>query len=49
VSAAVGRLPDDGASGEATMVVTADAPIPAEVVSGIVAGDGFLDGRTVDL
>jgi D-3-phosphoglycerate dehydrogenase / 2-oxoglutarate reductase len=52
VSAAVGRRPDgdDGASGaEATMVITADAPIPQDLVDRIVQGDGFNDGRTVAL
>ena len=49
ISAAVGRRPEEGASGEATMLVTADSPIPREVVEQIVAGDGFVAGRTVDL
>ena len=31
------------------MVVTADAPVPQDVVDSIVATDGFLDGRTVSL
>jgi sugar/nucleoside kinase (ribokinase family) len=29
--------------------VTADNPVPREVVDGIVAGDGFHAGRTVSL
>ena len=45
ISAAVGRGPD-GAS-EATMVVTADTPISSDVVAGIKALDGFIDGRAV--
>jgi D-3-phosphoglycerate dehydrogenase / 2-oxoglutarate reductase len=49
VSAAVGRGPDDDDGGEATMVVTADAPVPQEVVESIVASDGFEAGRTVSL
>ncbi|MBB4663691.1 phosphoglycerate dehydrogenase [Conexibacter arvalis] len=53
VSAAVGRTPgdDDGPArdGNAVMVVTTDAPVPAEVVGEIVAGAGFLDGRAVTL
>jgi D-3-phosphoglycerate dehydrogenase / 2-oxoglutarate reductase len=49
VSAAVGRHPDDEASAEATMVVTADGPIPQDVVDSIVASDGFIAGRTVSL
>jgi D-3-phosphoglycerate dehydrogenase / 2-oxoglutarate reductase len=51
ISAAVGRRPDEDAEadGEATMVVTADARIPQEVVDEIVASDGFVAGRTVSL
>jgi D-3-phosphoglycerate dehydrogenase len=50
VSAAVGRQPDaDGGHGEAVMVVTADGPVPQEVVDSIVAADGFVAGRTVSL
>jgi D-3-phosphoglycerate dehydrogenase len=47
VSAAVGRRPDDGE--EATMIVTADARVPQDVIAQIVERDGFLDGRTVSL
>ncbi len=47
VSAAVGRGPEDAE--EATMVVTADSPIAADVVAGITARDGFRDGRAVSL
>src|SRR3954465_12495918 len=47
VSAAVGRRPDD--DDEATMVVTADAPVPQEVIARIVEREGFLDGRAVSL
>ena len=50
VSAAVGRQPDgEGRAGEATMVVTADAAVPQEVVDDIAASDGFVAGRTVSL
>jgi D-3-phosphoglycerate dehydrogenase / 2-oxoglutarate reductase len=52
VSAAVGRRPEDeeeDPDGEATMVVTADAPVPQEVLDALVAADGFFDGRTVSL
>jgi hypothetical protein len=31
------------------MIVTADAPVPQEVVDRIVASEGFFDGRTVSL
>jgi hypothetical protein len=31
------------------MIVTADSPVPREVVDMIVAGDGFHAGRTVSL
>ena len=51
VSAAVGQRPDADApgNGEAAMIVTADAPIPPDVVDRIVATDGFAAGRTVSL
>ena len=47
ISAAVGRQPQTG--GGAVMIVTADSPVPREVVDGIVAGDGFVAGRVVSL
>jgi len=46
-SAAVGRRPDDVA--EAVMVVTADGPVPEEVLAEIVASDGFYAARAVSL
>jgi D-3-phosphoglycerate dehydrogenase len=49
ISAAVGRREDDAPGGGAVMVVTADSPVPQEVVDGIVAGDGFHAGRTISL
>jgi D-3-phosphoglycerate dehydrogenase / 2-oxoglutarate reductase len=49
ISAAVGRQPQDEAGAGAVMIVTADSPVPREVVDGIVAGDGFHAGRTVSL
>jgi len=54
VSAAVGRRPDEqGAPGErpvtATMAVTTDARVPAEVIDEIVGGEGFVEGRTISL
>jgi D-3-phosphoglycerate dehydrogenase len=49
VSAAVGRQPSEGASGGAVMLVTADSPVPKETVDRIVAGDGFVAGRTISL
>jgi D-3-phosphoglycerate dehydrogenase len=45
ISAAVGRQPEAGA----VMIVTADNPVPLDVVDGIVAGDGFVAGRVVSL
>lgn len=49
-SAAVGRHPDDeAADGEATMLVTADGPVPQQVVDSLVATDGFIAGRAVSL
>jgi D-3-phosphoglycerate dehydrogenase / 2-oxoglutarate reductase len=51
-SAAVGHLPD-GADGEdgrlAAMVVTTDASVPPEVLSEILASDGFENGWSVNL
>jgi D-3-phosphoglycerate dehydrogenase len=52
VSAAVGRQPDERDGGEdrlAAMVITTDAPVPHEVVDEVVAGEGFVAGRTVTL
>ncbi len=49
VSAAVGRRPEDGEQGSAVMLVTADSPVPKEIVDQIVAGDGFEAGRTISL
>jgi D-3-phosphoglycerate dehydrogenase / 2-oxoglutarate reductase len=49
ISAAVGRQPSDEAGAGAVMIVTADSPVPREVVDLIVAGDGFHAGRTVSL
>jgi D-3-phosphoglycerate dehydrogenase len=52
VSAAVGRQPDESDTGEgrlAAMAITTDSPVPASVVEEIVAGDGFVAGRTVTL
>jgi len=53
-AAAVGHAPDDdddveGVEGLAVMVVTTDAVVGADVVEGIVAGDGFDTGRAVAL
>ena len=50
VSAAVGRHDEDhGATTEAVMVVTTDAPVPRDVVEGVVASDGFTGGRAITL
>ncbi|MDQ3587412.1 MAG: phosphoglycerate dehydrogenase [Actinomycetota bacterium] len=48
ISAAVGRRPE-GEGEEAAMVVTADAPVPHEVVERLASSDGFLEGRAVSL
>jgi D-3-phosphoglycerate dehydrogenase len=49
-SAAVGRRPDaEEVDGEATMLVTADGPVPQDVVDALVATDGFVAGRAVSL
>ena len=47
-SAAVG-YGDENGDGTAVMAVTTDAPVPADAVREILAGDGFLDGRIVAL
>jgi D-3-phosphoglycerate dehydrogenase / 2-oxoglutarate reductase len=49
ISAAVGRQLQDEAAGGAVMLVTADSPVPRDVVDRIVATDGFAAGRTVSL
>jgi D-3-phosphoglycerate dehydrogenase len=51
-SMAVGRQPDGdngGAEPLAAMVITTDTAVPREVLDEIVAGDGFVAGRTVSL
>ena len=53
-AAAVGYEPDDGddaspREGEAVMVVTTHEPVPQALIDEIVASDGFLAGRSVDL
>jgi D-3-phosphoglycerate dehydrogenase / 2-oxoglutarate reductase len=50
--AAVGRTPpgEDGRRDNvAVMAVTADAPVPQELVDQIAATDGFIAGRAVSL
>ena len=52
VSAAVGRLPDETATGDghlAAMAITTSSPVPGEVVDEIVSSEGFEAGRTVAL
>jgi D-3-phosphoglycerate dehydrogenase / 2-oxoglutarate reductase len=49
VSAAVGRRPEADEHGGAVMLVTADSPVPQDIVDQIVAGDGFESGRTISL
>jgi D-3-phosphoglycerate dehydrogenase len=51
ISAAVGLRPegDEGSTTEAVMVVTADRAVPLDVIDGLVASDGFVAGRAVDL
>jgi D-3-phosphoglycerate dehydrogenase len=48
-SAAVGHTPDGRDERHAAMVVTTDAPVPAEVVGEIVASEGFDSGWAVVL
>jgi D-3-phosphoglycerate dehydrogenase / 2-oxoglutarate reductase len=52
VSAAVGRQPDEGdehADRLAAMVITTDAPVSRAVIDEVVAGEGFVAGRTLTL
>jgi D-3-phosphoglycerate dehydrogenase len=50
VSAAVGRQPEESeGDGLAAMAITTDAAVPRDVLGEIVAGDGFVAGRTVSL
>jgi D-3-phosphoglycerate dehydrogenase / 2-oxoglutarate reductase len=49
VSAAVGRKDETGDGAEAVMVVTTDAPVPHAVVASLVDGEGFEDGRAINL
>jgi D-3-phosphoglycerate dehydrogenase len=52
VSAAVGREYAEGDAGDgrlAAMAITTDSAVPREVITEIVAGDGFFAGRTVTL
>jgi len=52
ISAAVGRLPDEGPGEDghlAAMAITTGTPVPAEVVSQIVNSEGFVAGHTVAL
>ncbi|MEA2330793.1 MAG: D-3-phosphoglycerate dehydrogenase / 2-oxoglutarate reductase [Thermoleophilaceae bacterium] len=48
ISAAVGRRPEADQGG-AVMLVTADSPVPQEIVDRVVEGDGFEAGRTINL
>jgi D-3-phosphoglycerate dehydrogenase / 2-oxoglutarate reductase len=48
VSAAVGRRPG-GDGDEATMILTTDSAIPADVLQRVVTAEGFFDGRAVSL
>ena len=52
VSAAVGRQPEDDPHGDgrvAAMAITTVTPVPPEVVTEIVASEGFVAGETVSL
>jgi len=51
-SMAVGRQPEseqEGSGALAAMAVTADRPVPREVIDEIIASDGFVEGRAVSL
>ncbi|HZE07014.1 MAG TPA: phosphoglycerate dehydrogenase [Solirubrobacteraceae bacterium] len=52
ISAAVGRQPDENATGNgrlAAMAITTDSPVPRDVVDEIVSSEGFVAGQTVAL
>jgi len=52
VSAAVGRQPDEDATGDgrlAAMAITTSSPVPRDVVDAIVSSEGFVAGQTVAL
>ncbi|MCX6390742.1 MAG: ACT domain-containing protein, partial [Solirubrobacterales bacterium] len=50
VSAAVGRQPSDGESGDlAAMAITTDAPVPAAALEALLAEPGFDAARTLSL
>ena len=49
VSAAVGRRPGGDGDDEATMILTTESAIPANVLDRVVAAEGFFDGRAVSL
>ena len=48
-AAAVGRQPPGERNDLAVMAITTDAPIPQDVIDTIVASDGFIAGRSVEL
>jgi D-3-phosphoglycerate dehydrogenase / 2-oxoglutarate reductase len=48
-AAAVGHVPDEDRNGDAVMVVTTDQAVPQEVVAELVASEGFLEGKAVNL
>jgi D-3-phosphoglycerate dehydrogenase len=51
-SMAVGRQPESEQAGSgalAAMAVTADRPVPREVIDEIIASDGFVEGRAISL
>jgi D-3-phosphoglycerate dehydrogenase / 2-oxoglutarate reductase len=49
VSAAVGHRPDDDQDDEAVMIVTTEAPVPLDVLSGVLAEADFYAARAVSL
>ncbi len=50
VSSIIGRDPgEEAGDGLATMVITTDVAVPQTLVDEVVAGDGFVAGRTVEL
>ncbi|HEV7206649.1 MAG TPA: phosphoglycerate dehydrogenase [Jatrophihabitans sp.] len=49
VSAAVGRRRDDDVDESAVMIVTTDAPVPAQVLTALTTGDDFFDACAVSL
>jgi D-3-phosphoglycerate dehydrogenase / 2-oxoglutarate reductase len=49
VSAAVGWRPEEARDGDAIMIVTADGPVPPDVLASLTSGADFFDARAVSI